>query len=353
MVPLTPTELLRAREPRLTGGGRALRCASEAATTIQLEGVLATAEDSLSYMEFSAASAQLQAAGELLACLDEPAPPSLGARLFFLEGVVAQRSGSELMAKQSFRRALFFDPQLQWDEAVSPRARPLFEEVRSSPLVADASLRVVGPASLILDGREVRLEDGVLALPSGTHLLYADGVTITVAVLPGEAPVLVLPASVTDDALAWVATETGRDALGLLISHAGEESAWVTTGAALWHWNGHWEFLGHPDDVLPPRGTPALLATGGAVALAGGAAALAGYARATSSGGEADATNAWVEYEVLASDYERGVRTMRSGKIVAAGGLALAATGAAFYLKPNGAATVAAGPGSLFLTLQW
>lgn len=105
-------------------GGRALRCASEPTGPEELREAIARADEAFAYMEFGQATAHLVAASELLACLRDPVDPQLAARLFFLQGVAAQRAGSDLMADEAFRRALFFEPTLAWDDSMTPRARP-------------------------------------------------------------------------------------------------------------------------------------------------------------------------------------------------------------------------------------
>lgn len=101
----------------MSEGGSALRCAGDPASPDELRESMARAEDAMSYMEFGQATAFLVAAGQQLACLDQAVDGDLAARLFFLEGVVAQRAGSDGVARTAFQRARLFDPQL------SPLAR--------------------------------------------------------------------------------------------------------------------------------------------------------------------------------------------------------------------------------------
>lgn len=352
LVPMTPSELGRGRDARLSEGGSALRCASAPASTERLEQAIAQAEEALAYMEFGQAAARLATAADLLACLQDPVDQMLAARLFFLQGVVAQRAGSDLMAEQAFQRALFFVPDLAWDEAQTPKARPLFEAVQSSSGGSPVWLRVVGGDALLLDGRAVTLQDGGLPLQPGTHLVQADGVTITVTVLEGEAPVLVLPASVQDAAVSWVGDEVGRDALARLFEHAGEESAWVLSEGTLWSWSERtWTYAGHADEVLPPRGSRSLLVTGGVVAAAGGGTALAGYAQARQGSQQAAAASTFAEFQPQRAAYDTGVTIMRVGEVVAVAGVALAAGGAVVYLEPAAGTHVALTPASL--TVRW
>lgn len=342
-----PEELLQAAAPRLVDGGRAVLCGSEPTGADTLSAMVEQANQALAYMEWETASLELEAASQALACLGTEVDPALAARLHFLQGVVAQRRGAEPLARDAFRRALFFDPDLAWDPAVSPKARDLFEEERGRPLEASVSVLVVGPSALHLDGHAVTLQDHRLLLVPGDHLIQADGATLTVHVDDGDAPTLVLPASLRDDeVVGWSHSEGGREVLAALLAYVGDPVGYVTTDAAVWRWDGDWTDLGTPSDIAPERGSPHLALGGAALVAAGGTTAAIGFVQATRAHDTAGGVSTLDDFAVVAADYDRGVTLLRAGKWAAVGGAALTAAGVGVYV--NGATITPMG-----LTVVW
>jgi hypothetical protein len=329
-----PEELLQAAAPRLVDGGRAVICGSEPTGGDELSAMVEEANQALAYMEWETASLELEAASQALACLGTEVDPALAARLHFLQGVVAQRRGAEPLAREAFRRALFFDPELAWDPAVSPKAKDLFDEERVRPLEPSVSVLVVGPSELHLDGHVVTLQDHRLLLVPGDHLIQADGATLTVHVDEGDAPTLVLPASLQDaEVVGWSDSEGGREVLAALFAYVGDPVGYVATMSSVWRWDGDWTRLGAPTDIAPERGDPRLALGGAALVVAGGTTAAIGFAQAAGAYEAAADVRTLDDFGVVATDYDRSVAVMRTGKWVAVGGAALTAAGVGVYMN--------------------
>lgn len=262
------SELLAGEPPLIVGAETLEPCRGEAASNAELLKLLGLAEELRLAMRTEAWHATLADAEQAWSCLSEPADATLGARLYFLLGIAAFAEGDPLAAARSFEAALRSNPSLDWDEDFAPDAREVFEEVRSRPSPVPVAMRLVPGGStppLRVDGRTPVVQDGVVEIPAGLHLLQLEEEGRIWARLDGDAW-LFLPGP-TPDPASEAQTLAGRHRLEGLAAGAGVDHLLVPSGSLTWELvEGSWA----------RRRTPAARRFGPPLALAGLTLAAAG-----------------------------------------------------------------------------
>ena len=328
--------------PRLLEGGRtghraivegaAPSSCLAATSAAAVRDALAKAESEVAYENWTGARVRIDEAVLAMGCLSEPAEASVGARVYFLSGVVRVSAGDAVGAETAFRQAIAFQPGVTWDEAFTPEWRLPFDAATHA---TNAPARVVlGPglsamSSVWLDGRPMPVTGAVFAVAEGPHLLQLIGQTIETfrVVARPEAPVVVLiPDQIGPDLVAHAQEPSTQAWLGLYVA-----SEWP--GRAVYVWSGgalldaaH-GFAPVPVPVALPvkkdRG-PALLVAGlGATAVGalGAGLGFAGYfANANAVAGESH--DAYVS-RVTSAGHGAGMATLGLA-FVAAGGVGIA-----------------------------
>ncbi len=359
--PITATDLAQ-RPARVLGGGQLTWCTGAPAGLDDLAQAMEEAEGAMAYMEFEKAATTLGSALGQLQCLADPVDPEVAARLFYLRGIVAHRSGFADQAAKAFGIALVFQPELTWDDAFPPKALSVFQQARDQAASQETvAIDLVPAGELTVDGRAT----STLALVPGNHLLQLDGQTATLEVYPGTSPTLVLPALFTgiDD----ISDPTAQTTLAQL---AGDDTLYVVQQGRVWGptEGAGWTELGRlpktraadkPDKAEPPpepepdqasAGGPGwLLPGGGVVALGGAAAGTVGLVLTRNAAVKARAQTTQAAYEDWLATAESRVWIARVGYGVAAVGAVAAVAGV--VLAEDRGWSVVPTPGGLVLTV--
>lgn len=355
--PITTSDLAQ-RPAQVLGGGLLTWCTGAPTDAATLAEAMAQAEGDIAYMEFEAAAKTLGSAFDSLQCLADPVDPVVAARLFYLRGLVAHRSGFDEASSKAFAIAFIFQPDLVWDDAFPPKALSLFQqakEVAGGLETVHVALRPGG--TVTVDGQDL----SVLDLAPGTHLLQLSGQTATLQVYPGTAPRLVLPALFTG-----VESIADPDAQATLLALAGDDTLWVIDQGHVWSPTPDgYQDLGklpraraereaRPEPVpKAPKETAGgarfLLPAGGAVALGGAALGTAALFAARSAATDARETASYDDYTGFLGLAESRARISQVGYGVAVVGGALALTGV--VLTDDRGWSLLPTPGGLLLTV--
>lgn len=153
-------------------GATELRCGAPVTSLDGLREAVRTAETRLRDGRFTVMREVLGPHIEPLGCLSVPAEATLIGRALFLYGYASFELGDHTRAVATWRRALDFLPNLQWDDRIDPDRGAVFREMLASPRPLDALL-YVGPGLSVpwVDGRPATVVDGVVRLPAGPHLV--------------------------------------------------------------------------------------------------------------------------------------------------------------------------------------
>ncbi len=307
--PVRVTDLSQ-RPASITGGGQLTWCTGAPTDLDGLATAMANAEGAMAYMEYEAAAKTLGEALSSLQCLADPVDPTVAARLFYLRGVVAHRSGFSEEASKAFGIALVFAPDLAWDDAFPPKALDLFDQARQTAAGLETVAVTLQPAgTVVLDGRPATTLD----LVPGTHLIQVDGQTASLEIYPGTAPTLTLPALF--DGVEDIQDPAAQAELTLL---AGEDRILVVQDGRVWGpVDGAYQDLGRlPRTKATPEQAPAeaesaeepprepsaggprwLLPGGGALALGGAAVGTAALLATRSAATTARSSTTWEAYQ--------------------------------------------------------
>ncbi|MBX2801772.1 MAG: hypothetical protein KTR31_29100 [Myxococcales bacterium] len=171
---VTATELITSSETHFVRAERIEQCTGEPTDNARILRLIGEAEELRLTMRPDLARATLLQGASAWACLGEPADATLGARLYFLLGVVAFAVGDPLAAADAFRVALRSDPDLAWDRDTAPDAREVFERVRAERSYEPVTVTLVphdAELALRIDGRSVAPLEGQLTVSRGPHLV--------------------------------------------------------------------------------------------------------------------------------------------------------------------------------------
>jgi hypothetical protein len=280
--PVRISDMLPEGVPVIVGAGARPGCDGKPATNLELRESVARIEGRVSYQQFPEAARELKAAKAAFTCLAEPAEASLGARLFFLDGLHAQLTDDVALARAAFERALLFSPALRWDESYPPEQRALFDAaVAAHGRFPRANLLVVGGAgesTLSVDGRVTRVDTAV-SLPVGIHLIQVlepDVSTFEEQIHPSVATALVLPGHIADATVEQAGDPAGQRLLTAFVEHADVDApeAYVWSGTETWRVTDAWEPLSPQRTSWKTRAdmrSDRLLWGGGAAAVTGAA----------------------------------------------------------------------------------
>lgn len=337
---VTLAQLVAGSAPAAVAGARLVPCVGGPRTALDLEHHAVRAGRAMAYMEQAEAVRELDAAVAALPCLDTLVPSPLGARIYFLRGVLAFDMGDRAAAKASFERARGFSPDLAWDPDLPPDARDLFEDAEAPPAGLWLHLVPAPPAGEVwVDGRPVALEGGRVALGAGRHVVQIDGggVSTFAIEVSGTDGALVRPAAVPPDALVWVEDPARRPALTSVFEAALEPEATVYVAGAGRLWRVHagrddWEELNVPEKRGVGRTErivgASLLGVGGAALIGGSLLAGTGYAEASDAAGAAGDAATRQAYADAESRHHAAVSRLHAGEALGVGGVALVAVGA-------------------------
>ncbi len=329
----------------VVGHAQPAPCAAAPSTNAAVRELVSAAEKRLVRQEWAEMRERLAAAAAALPCLGEPAEASLAARLFFLDGFAAAELADVPAAESAFRRARASQPELAWDERLAGAGRAAFDTTatRTSEgrLALGPGLGDVG--TLWVDGRLATLEQGVLVLAEGEHLvqvLQPSVSTYAVRVRPNNPVALVRAPQARDEALGAVSDPRGR----LVVEAAAEGllgpdvELWVAGNGSLWHVRPAWEVAQvrpRPAAPIPARyGTSrVLVGLGAGLTLVGGAGAVYGWteaARLFEDPGDSDDAYA---YRSAWHDTSQAVGAVST--VVAGAGLATLVTGLVLGVEPR------------------
>jgi hypothetical protein len=215
--PIRPGELPGGDTPLLFGRDTRF-CSVDGAGNGALRDLVTRAEGHLAYQRTAEASAVLDTAAASLACLPEPIEASLAARIAWLRGVLALRSGSTTEAASAFRLAATFQPGLTWDSRFPPDTTGTFDAARVLPAASvEVPVGVGGTATLWVDGRAAATP---LRLAPGRHYLQVlDGPRAWTALVEvaADPPLAVVTRGWLDTLVLSDLDETGRRLLLLAV----------------------------------------------------------------------------------------------------------------------------------------
>ncbi len=333
-------------------------CAGTPESQDRLRILLDKAESDVANLR-PAARGALDQAVAAMGCLRDPLDARVASRVYFLRGVDAVRAQNKAEALTSFRQALLFDVGLRWDAAFSPDVKVVFDEAVDTMVGEPQTARLVfaphpGDGSLWVDGREIALNRDEVVLAAGDHVVQVKRPleetvdTGRLVVGSSDVAVLVVPAAVTDEVLAWVDMPAQATRLGAVLSTA------LPAGSRVWIvpedrtvWSGtvggeYWRRLDAPERTGNPLLVAGATTTGVGVAGAVAGAALALAARGRVTGWDAPDR----------AVYDKAASTYALGRVVGVGGLGVAAAGVGLCgaaVAIGGGASVSASPGGVVL----
>ncbi len=172
------SELMNFRGGGFDAGGSVeiLRCAGEPTQT--LSDVHSRADEALRRLDYPGAVGAYDGAIASLPCSAQPVALDTAAELFFRRGLVLFRLGEAGAAKESFRQAFLFKPNLPWDDDQPPRILRVWAEARSSLANEKAAARISlfmpreERLGFFVDGRPPPVE-GPMPIARGIHLVTA------------------------------------------------------------------------------------------------------------------------------------------------------------------------------------
>lgn len=241
--PISVVELLTGRPPVVLSGGRSATCAGRPVSNQELATLAADSEDDYWYQRVEGATDRLAALESAGVCLTERVDPATLARAWFVRGVLATQRKDRKTAYDSFRRALFFQPQLKWDPDFPPDGRELFQAatdaVQSEPTAA-LEIRPRGAvAEISVDGQVYAVEEQPLALQAGRHLVQLGAgpvLSLAVDTPSGGHTLLLVPSAFATADLSWMEDEAWRAdfaaLLGLILG--GEQPVLVDQRGRTW-----------------------------------------------------------------------------------------------------------------------
>ncbi len=357
--------------PMLIGPGEVTACSGAFQTS--LAEALDAAEGAVMYMEYDTARATLATASASFTCLTEPLDPAQGARVWFLQGLVAHELGDKSAAWEAFRQARLIAPDLSWDENFSPTARPLFDGVGAELANTPSSTLMVVPEPPVdafwVNGQATDTEQGRLPLVSGNHLVQIGQPTRSLSLsLNGDLDAaLVLPSELPADIATWALQDERRDALVpvLLAAGLGKAAVFIPTSGAVWRYDPSTSIWAEFDpagglrreikplastppapeapsseqpisDAPPPTkerssmGRRLTIWTGAGLTLTGGTLAVLNYAKALGAYNSAVAATDQTTWDAAAATYGDAALATRNGLIITGIGAATLGTGLLF-----------------------
>lgn len=223
---LEPTRLserLPGGQATLLGASSLTTCAGAPSTSAAVRDAVTRVEGRVTYAQWAQARVDLDAAIASLACLTEPTEASIGARLYFLDGLVWSASGEVSAAQAAFAQARAFQPSLAWDATLPSELRAPFDAAPSAT-PASTTVRIgpgIAPGTLVwVDGRPAGGDGKVFPLTAGRHVVQVLGTPLTtlpVEVAPDRPLLLVVGNAISDDLLAGAADGTSRADLEVLL----------------------------------------------------------------------------------------------------------------------------------------
>ena len=109
-------------------------CAGNAITNKHVQNYTQTAFNHYSYYELEKSGAALDKAASSLVCLQELFNGEDVRNMYYLKGILEQSKGSDAASKQAFSSAIRIKPDLQWNNAFAPDAKPIFDSPKKNSL---------------------------------------------------------------------------------------------------------------------------------------------------------------------------------------------------------------------------
>ena len=268
--PRTLSDVVAGQAPALEGEGSLSVCDTTATTLSALRQVVERAEDAVSYMETEQAVAHLRTGVSTLKCLGESVHPEVGARLFYLQGIVLHSLENETGARVAFGKALAYQSDLHWDDYFAPNALALFEETQGAMAEANLmSLRVIPQppeGGLWVDGRPVEFSEGKFEIQEGEHLVQLQGkATMQLrieATEDGSGHTLILPQAAQTQDLIWVNDDARREVLSIVLDATlpTDSRVYVVAAGRIWSRSpgGDWSELEFRGDFSRLGSTPSV-----------------------------------------------------------------------------------------------
>ena len=366
-------------KPILDGPGTLDVCRGKTADNRSIRSIKKKVLKNIVYVNYEEADKLLQTATNYLNCLSEPLIGLDAAEVFFMKGFLDYELGRQGLAQDSFRRALVYDEEMEWDSNFPKDALDLFEAAQSAHERSEASASVrLTPApaegTAWLDGETIDSADGVIELLPGTHLLQfsvPQVYTVSLYVKENSKLTLMLPALVPNEAVAWVNDPDERAKLKLLLGAMleSEQEVYVSNGGEVWLYTpdrDSWEelivptgfFAANPERMGNYYATQGLFWSGAVAIGTGGVFGLvslnnrrdaqAAYDSATSYLAREEARN---QYELARANTGAGLGIFITGDEQAGTAFAIQANGKPKvrpYWSPNGRGCPSTSP-----TLAW
>jgi hypothetical protein len=148
-------------------------CQAMSTTAAQLQDSLKKAEQALNYHEIDKAIGYIHRIQNDMICLNEKLPVSVISSTYFLLGVAHYYNEDFDQSNESWKQALLYDSDMQWDPNIEPSGQANFDSIKSE-MQSEATARVIlvpQSAQLTIDG-QVAVNGREIF--SGSHLLQQD-----------------------------------------------------------------------------------------------------------------------------------------------------------------------------------
>jgi hypothetical protein len=233
-------------EPILDGSGGLEVCNGASSDGRSLRNALKKVRKDIAYVKYADADDSLRTATTYLNCLTDPLIGLDAAELYFMKGFLDYELGRQGLSQESFRRALVYDPEMDWDNNFPPKALELFEAAQAERETAQPVkvrlLPIPAEGSAWVDGVPLRARDGVIEVLPGAHLLQfsvPQVYTVSLYVKADSEPSVMLPALMPNQAVSWANNEDQRNDLGVLLGAIleDEKEIFVSNAGEVWRFS--------------------------------------------------------------------------------------------------------------------
>ena len=148
-------------------------CLGKVVSLSELEESLQKADIGILYFEIDKAIGHIRRIENDMVCLNEKAPSSLLSKTQYLLGVSYFYDEKYELANDSWKQALLFDPNLEWDPNIEPSGKSAFRETKEEIQSQALSRLILVPenAQITIDGYPAQ---NSMNIDAGTHLVQHD-----------------------------------------------------------------------------------------------------------------------------------------------------------------------------------